>query len=237
MPFFYGFDSTFLFLVVPAMILALVAQHKVKSTFEKYSHIGNRRGLTGAEVAKQIMNSNGIYDVSVERIRGNLTDHYDPAHKVLRLSDDVYGSTSLSAIGVAAHETGHAIQHAHGYGPLWLRSAMAPITNISSRMAMPLIFIGLLLGGMRNFSFGYTLILVGIMLFGVAVLFSLVTLPVEFNASRRAVAILEDRGFLTGDEIGPARKVLQAAAMTYVAAAAVAIANLLRLFTIFARRD
>ncbi len=183
------------------------------------------------------MHRAGIYDVRIERIHGNLTDHYDPMHKVLRLSDPVYSSTSLAAIGVAAHETGHAVQHNVGYVPLSLRSAMVPLTNFSSRLAMPLIFLGILFGYNSGSSFGYTLIQGGIILFALAVLFSIVTLPVEFNASSRAVKMLGNYGILSTDELEPVKKVLGAAALTYVASAVSAILSLLRLILIFGRRD
>lgn len=220
-----------MFLVLIAFFFSMYAQTMVNSTFNKYSRTGNYRGYTGAEVAAKLLQASGIYDVSIERVGGSLTDHYDPSHKVLRLSDSVYNSTSLSAIGVAAHETGHAVQHQEGYAPLKLRSAMVPLTNISSRLAMPLILIGILLSSV---SYNANVIVqLGIILFGVAVLFSLITLPVEFDASNRAVSMLESEGILNSTEIEPVKSVLKAAAMTYVAAAAVAIANLLRLIAIF----
>ena len=237
MPMFYYFDWTYLVLVLPAIILAMAAQGKVSSTFNKYSRVPSRIGITGAEAARRIMELNGIYDVSIERVSGNLTDHYDPSKKVLRLSDSVYSSSSIAAIGVAAHETGHAIQHATGYAPLSLRSIMVPIANVGSTLAMPLILIGLI------FSFssrmGDSLINLGIIFFGLSVLFTIVTLPVEFNASRRAIKCLENSRILYDDEIIGARKVLSAAAMTYVASTAVALANFLRLIILFGgrRRD
>lgn len=224
-------------ILLPAMLLALYAQIKVNSTFQKYARVRNMKGYTGADVARELLRLSGIYDVQVEQVAGNLTDHYDPRSKVLRLSESVYNSSSISAVGVAAHETGHAIQHATGYGFLKLRSAMVPVTQIGSNLAMPMIFIGILLGGFTQYSFGYTLVQIGIVFFAVAVLFSLVTLPVEFNASNRAIVMLESNGFLGTQEIGSARKVLNAAALTYVAAAIVAIANLLRLLAIFGRRS
>ena len=226
---------SYMWVVLPAMILALYAQNKVSTTFNKYSKVSNRNGYTGADVARQLLSMSGINDVRVERIHGHLTDHYDPRAKVLRLSDSVYSSTSIAAIGVAAHETGHAIQHDTGYVFLGLRSAMVPITNISSKMAMPMIILGIILGGSR--SFGYTLIEIGILLFAVAVVFALVTLPVEFNASSRAITMLGGYNFLSQEELDPAKKVLSAAAMTYVASATVAIANLLRMILIFGRRN
>ena len=193
--------------------------------------------MTGAQAARRLMELNGIYDVSIERVSGNLTDHYDPSKKVLRLSDSVYSDTSVAAIGVAAHETGHAIQHARGYVPLTLRTVMVPLANLGSTLSMPLIFLGIL------FSFssvmGNSMINLGILLFGLSVVFTIITLPVEFNASRRAVACLGDSGILYDDEIGGVKKVLSAAAMTYVASTAVALANFLRLIIIFGgrRRD
>lgn len=237
MPMFFYFDWTYLVLVLPAIILAMVAQGKVSSTFNKYSRVPSRIGITGAEAARRIMEQNGIYDVSIERVSGNLTDHYDPSKKVLRLSDSVYSSSSIAAVGVAAHETGHAIQHARGYAPLSLRSLMVPLANIGSRLSMPLILLGLI------FSFssrmGDSLITLGIVLFGLSVVFTVITLPVEFNASKRAIACLGDSRILYEDEIEGAKKVLSAAAMTYVASTAVALANFLRLIVVFGgrRRD
>ena len=220
-------------LLLLAIALTIYAQTKIQSTYNRYSKVHNRRGYTGAQTATQLLMDAGIYDVRVERVAGNLTDHYDPTHKVLRLSEGVYDSDSIAALGVAAHETGHAIQHDVGYVPLTLRSIMVPVTNISSRLAMPLILIGLLFSS-RSYS---PLITLGILLFAVAVLFSFVTLPVEFNASKRALDLLESKNFLDSDEIVGARSVLSAAALTYVASAAVALAQLLRLMAIFGRRD
>ncbi len=230
------FDFRYFYVLLPAMILAVYAQSKVKSTFAKYSRVRSRSGLTGAEAAQRLLHAAGIYDVRIEGIRGSLTDHYDPSKKVLRLSESVYGSTSLSAIGVAAHETGHAVQHARGYVPLGLRSAMVPLTQIGSNLAMPLIVLGVLFGGTYGRS-GYGLIQLGIILFSLSVVFALVTLPVEFNASSRAVKMLAEYGILDNDEISPVRQVLSAAALTYVAAAASAVASLLRLILIFGRRN
>lgn len=233
--FYYNFQ--YIYLLIPAFILTLYAQSKVNSTFARYSKVRSTSGLTGAQAAQELMHRAGIYDVRIERVRGNLTDHYDPAHKVLRLSDSVYSSTSLAAIGVAAHETGHAVQHSVGYAPLGLRSAMVPLTNISSRLAMPLIFLGVIFGSSRGSDFGYMFIQGGIILFAMAVLFSIVTLPVEFNASARAVKMLGNYGILSTDELKPVKQVLSAAALTYVAAALSAIMSLLRLILIFGRRD
>jgi len=222
------YDWTIL-IVIPAAILSMVAQSKVSSTFQKYSKIRNTRGYTGADVARMLLDNAGITDVTVEAIRGNLTDHYDPSNKVLRLSDPVYGSSSIAALGVAAHETGHAIQHNKSYLPLSIRTAIYPIVNISSKLSNPLIMIGLLFG---CFSRSWIILEIGIILFAAVVLFQIITLPVEFNASRRAINLLEEYNFLNNDEIEPAKKVLGAAAMTYVAAAAVAISNLIRLILI-----
>lgn len=230
------FNFQYLYLLFPAMILAMYAQSKVKSTFNKYSRVGNSYGLTGAEVAERLLRIAGINDVSVERIGGNLTDHYDPGHKVLRLSESVYSSQSLAAIGVAAHETGHAVQHATGYAALGIRSALVPVTNIGSKLSMPMIFIGVLLGSQAGSDMGYMLVQLGIAFFSLAVVFALVTLPVELNASARAVEMLDANGILSSSELAPVKKVLSAAALTYVASAAVAIAQLLRLLLLFGRR-
>ena len=227
-------DWTYIVLVMPALILAMAAQGKVSSTFNKYSRVQSHIGITGAEAARRIMEQNGIYDVSIERVSGNLTDHYDPSRKVLRLSDSVYSSSSIAAIGVAALETGHAIQHARNYAPLSLRSLMVPLANIGSRLSMPLILIGLLFSFAS--SMGNTLITLGIIFFGLSVVFTIITLPVEFNASRRAIACLDESRILYSDEIDGAKKVLSAAAMTYVASTVVALANLLRLIVVFGNR-
>lgn len=214
-------------LLIPAFIFALIAQFKVKSTFNKYSKTSNRQGLTGADVAKQLLNISGITDVRVETIRGSLTDHYDPRNKVLRLSESVYGSTSIAAIGVAAHETGHAVQHNVGYSPLSIRNSILPVVSLGSNMAMPLIIIGLLLSS-GDGSLGMTLLNIGVIMFSLVVAFQLITLPVEFNASKRAIEMIERNNFLNDEEVYGAKKMLSAAALTYVAAAAVAIAQLLR---------
>lgn len=224
MPFYMYYDPTYI-LVLIGVVLSLLASAKVKGTFSRYSNYRNSRGMTGAEAARQVLQSAGIRDVQIERIAGNLTDHYDPRSKVLRLSDTVYGSTSVAAVGVAAHECGHAIQHAHGYGPLKFRSVLVPVANFGSKIAWPLILIGLLI----NSKSSMLLIEAGIIAFSLAVLFQLVTLPVEFNASGRAIRILADSGMMYGEEIKAARKVLNAAALTYVAAAASGILQLLRL--------
>lgn len=232
----YGFDGWFLIVILMAVV-CMIAQGNVTSTFNRYSKVANSRGYTGADVAKMLLQQNGIYDVSVEHIKGSLTDHYDPAKKVLRLSDAVYNSRSVAALGVAAHETGHAVQHAKGYAPLALRSAIFPVVSFSSKIAMPLFIIGLLIGSLIN---TYTLALVGAILFAVVVAFQIITLPVEFNASSRALRMLEDYNYLDTGEVAGARKVLSAAAMTYVAAAAASLVQLLRLLAIIGvgrRRD
>lgn len=224
MPFYMYYDPTY-FLVLIGVVLSLLASAKVKSTFAKYSNYRNSRGMTGAQAAQQVLQGAGIHDVRIEHIAGNLTDHYDPRSKVLRLSDTVYGSTSVAAVGVAAHECGHAIQHAHGYGPLKFRSILVPAANFGSKIAWPLILIGLLMNSRSSM----WLIEAGIIAFSLAVLFQLVTLPVEFNASGRAIRILADSGMMYGEEIAAAKKVLNAAALTYVASAASGILQLLRL--------
>lgn len=221
-------DPTFVILI-PALLLSMYAQFKVSSTFARFSETRNRRGVTGAAVAQQLLEANGIRDVNVEHVRGNLTDHYDPRTKTVRLSDSVYNSTSLAALGVAAHEVGHAVQHDTQYTPLAFRSAIVPVANIGQRIAWPLIFVGAFLAIAD-------LILVGIVLFSLAVLFQIVTLPVEFNASSRATEMLVDNRIIDQDEVGAAKKVLSAAALTYVAAAIVAVAQLLRFLLIFSRR-
>ncbi len=218
------FDPTY-FLVLIGVVLSLLASGKVKSTFARYSQMRNSRGLTGAQAAEQVLHTAGIYDVRIEQVRGNLTDHYDPRSKVLRLSDSVYGQTSVAAVGVAAHECGHAIQHARGYAPLKLRSTLVPVANFGSKLAWPLIIFGLFISGESS----RILINAGIIAFLGAVLFQLITLPVEFNASNRAIRMIADSGMMYGEEIKGAKKVLSAAALTYVASAATAILQLLRI--------
>ncbi|WP_343209986.1 zinc metallopeptidase [Anaerolentibacter hominis] len=232
MPFFYYLDPTYI-LVIIAMVLSLVASARVNSAFSKYSRVMAAGGLTGAEAAQRLLHSAGIYDVAVISVSGNLTDHYNPAKKTLALSESVYGSRSVAAIGVAAHECGHAMQHAHGYAPLKIRTAIVPVVNVATTISWPMIFLGVIMG------FSQTLITMGIILFSASVLFQLITLPVEFNASRRALIALEDGGILYGDEVKQSGKVLKAAALTYVAAAAGSILQLLRLLILFGgrRRD
>lgn len=224
-----GLYMAAILLVLVAAIFAMYAQHKVNSTYKKYSKVANRRGLKGADVARQLLYNAGITDVSVEHISGNLTDHYDPKAKVIRLSDAVFNSNSVAALGVAAHETGHAIQDNVGYVPLKMRSGIFPAVNFSNKLAMPLIMIGLILGA---FSANYTIALAGAILYAVVVAFQLITLPVEFNASSRALKNLNQYGYLDSDEMPGARRVLVAAALTYVAAAAAALATLLRFLVI-----
>lgn len=227
--YYYGFDYTYLVFVLPALLIALVAQIKVKTTFHKYAKVMNARGLSGAEVAAKILSSNGVLDVAVQRVSGNLTDHFDPTARVIRLSQSVYDSHSVAAVGVAAHEAGHALQYAENYFPIRLRAAIIPVTKVGSALSWPLIILGLV------FSFGL-LVNLGIILFSVVTLFQLVTLPVEFNASRRALNILQQQGILAPEELGGARKVLTAAAMTYVAALLVSVMQLLRLIALFSNR-
>jgi uncharacterized protein len=226
---FLPFDWTFL-LLIPAMIFAMWAQFKVKSTFEKYSRVRAGNGLTGLEMARQIMRRNGVTDVEVEPVGGMLSDHYDPRVKKVRLSEPNYAGGSISSIAVAAHEVGHVLQHHHGYFPLVIRSGMAPVVGIASTAAMPLFFIGLLIG--PRMPFAATLMDLGILFFAGAVLFHLVTLPVEFDASNRALAQLTESGAVRPDEVQGAKKVLDAAALTYVAAAAVAALQLVRLLVL-----
>ncbi len=235
MPFYYyGFDWTYLVLVLPCLIFAMIASSNVSSTFQKYSRQRSYRNITGADAAQRVLHANGVHGVRIERISGNLTDHFDPRTNVIRLSDSVYASTSTAAIGVACHEAGHAVQYAVDYSPMKLRAAIIPVTNIGSRLAMPLILVGLLLGSLGELSTLF--IYLGIAAFGLSFVFQMVTLPVEFNASRRALSTIETSGILTEEEQRGARKVLTAAAMTYVAATATALAQLLRLMVIFGRR-
>lgn len=228
-PFFY--DWTYI-LLIPALILSMWAQFRVSSTFSRFSKVRASSGMTATQMAEQLLHAEGVYDVSVERTRGNLTDHYDPRNMVLRLSDSTANSTSVAALGVAAHEAGHVLQHRDGYAPLMLRTAAVPVVNIGSNLSWPLFLVGLI------FSWE-PLLYAGIALFALAVLFALITLPVEFNASKRALAALETNGYLQpGEEMRGAKKVLSAAAMTYVASAFMAIMQLLRLLAIAgSRRD
>lgn len=226
---YWFWDSTYILVLIGAVI-TMIASWNVSRTFNKFSRTPNMRGLTAENVAATILRLSGITDVRIERVSGRLSDHYDPTHKVLRLSDSVYGQTSVAALGVAAHECGHAIQHNTHYAPLKLRSLSVPIANIGSTLSWPLIVLGIVLGftGLAQ---------VGVILFSFVVLFQLITLPVEFNASRRAMAVLESANLLQGDELSGARKVLSAAAMTYVAAVASSLLQLLRLVLLTRRRD
>ncbi|HCA68920.1 MAG TPA: peptidase [Lachnospiraceae bacterium] len=225
-PFYYYMDPTYI-LVIIGLLLSMGASIKVKSTFARYARVRSMSGMTGAEAAERILHSSGIYDVSVQRVSGQLSDHYDPRTKVLRLSDSVYGEASVAAIGVAAHECGHAIQHDKAYIPLKVRAAFVPVANFGASLSIPLILIGVI------FARSQFLINLGIWLFALAVIFQLITLPVEFNASRRAVARLGETGILYGDEIKATKKVLGAAALTYVAGTAASLLQLLRLILLF----
>lgn len=228
MPYFY-FDYYYLILVVPALLLAIWAQVQVKTTYRKYSRVPNSRGMTGAYAAQAVLNFYGITDVRIERVSGNLTDHYDPRSKVIRLSDGIYNSSTVAAIGIACHEAGHAAQHAENYAPIKIRNAIIPVCNIGSTIGIPLALIGWI------FSFSI-LIYVGLGLYAAVFIFQVATLPVEFNASRRAIKVIDETQLLRDDEIGGAKKVLAAAAMTYVASMMVSLANLLRLLLRFSNR-
>jgi len=227
----FFFDPTFI-LLIPALILAFYAQSKVKSTFSRYSQVRSSRGYTGEQVARQLLDMRGLGDVKVEVTKGALTDHYDPRSRKLALSETVYDSASVAALGVAAHETGHALQHADAYGPLMLRTNLVPVANFGSMLAFPLFIIGFLFAN----SVGW-LMDVGIIIFSGAVVFSLLTLPVEFNASARALALLRQGGYLNDQELPHARAVLNAAAWTYVAAATMAVSQLIRLLILRSSRD
>jgi len=229
---FYGFDIYYFIFIVPALLFSLLAQYKVNSTYTKYSKIGSARKLTGSQAARLILDMNGLGHVAIERVSGSLTDHFDPKTNVVRLSDSVYNNYSIAAVGVAAHECGHAVQHAQGYSPMKLRAAIIPLTNFGSTISIPLILIGFFLTL-------DSLVVIGILLFSTVALFQLVTLPVEFNASNRAMAVLEQQGMLSAEELKGTKKVLSAAAMTYVAALFASLAQLLRLIMVFGgrRRD
>ena len=236
MPYYYGygFDWTYIVLVLPCILLSLWASSNVNSTFKKYSKQFSSRRLTGAEAAQRVLSANGVRGVRIDRVSGNLTDHYDPKTNVIRLSDSVYSSTYTAAIGVACHEAGHAVQYAENYAPIKLRAAIIPLTNFGSRIAMPLILAGILLTALGSFS--DTLVYLGIAAFGMSLVFQIITLPVEFNASRRAMEAISSGNLLTDEEQRGARKTLTAAALTYVAATAVALAQLLRLMMLFGNR-
>lgn len=225
---FFYFDPTW-WLIIAGMILCLIASGNVSATYGRYSKVNNVRGISASEAAERILKGASIYEVRIERIEGNLTDHYDPKNKVVRLSERVYYSTSVAAIGVAAHECGHVIQHYGGYFPIRVRNAIVPVVNFSSKLSWPLILVGILFG-LTN------LVDIGIVLFSLALVFQIVTLPVEFNASKRAIQIIRDDGILQGDEVTGARKVLNAAALTYVAGTIATALQVLRLFLLFGRR-
>ena len=234
MPYYYGFDWTYLVLVLPCVLLSLWASSNVNSTFKKYAKQLSSRRITGADAAQRVLSANGVRGVRIERVSGNLTDHFDPRTNVIRLSDSVYDNTSTAAIGVACHEAGHAVQYAVGYGPIKLRAAIIPITNFGSKLAMPLILAGFLFSGLGELS--YVIVDIGLACFGLSFLFQMVTLPVEFNASRRALVAIDEGNLLTEEEFKGAKKTLSAAAMTYVAATAVALAQLLRMIALFGGR-
>ena len=232
--YFYGFDWTYLVMVLPVLILSLVASARVNNTFKRYAGQISVRRITGAQAAQRVLTANGVTGVRIERIAGNLTDHFDPKSNVIRLSDQVYDSPSTAAIGVACHEAGHAVQYANNYGPIKLRAAIIPVTNIGSKLAMPLILIGILITSFGNFS--TILIYLGIACFSLSLIFQLVTLPVEFNASRRAMQAIDEANILTEEEQHGAKKTLNAAAMTYVVATLAAFTQLLRLVLLFGGR-
>jgi Zn-dependent membrane protease YugP len=228
---YYGFDPTVIYLV-PAIVLAVYAEYKVNKNFKHYGQVKNIKGYTGSDVARQLLMLSGIRDVDINQIGGHLSDNYDPRKKTLNLSKDVFNSSSIAALGIAAHETGHAIQDQNDYFPLVLRNSILPLVSFSSKLSMPLIFIGLFLSGSNML-----LLKIGIILFGIVVMFQIITLPVEFNASRRAVNLLIENNFLSSEEVPGVKKVLRAAALTYIAATASAIANLIRYLAILNNRD
>ena len=227
----YYYDPTFLILI-PAMILTFIAQSKVNSAYRRYAQVRNGKGITGAQAARIILDNNGLRDVRVEMIRGQLTDHYDPRKRVLRLSNRVYNEPSVASVAIASHEVGHALQHAEGYGLLKFRNAIVPVVNFTSRLSWPLMLIGLIIASNGNYQNGYLIMDIGILFFAFVVLFHGVTLPVELNASNRALTQMEEYGIIYNEERRDAKKVLSAAAMTYLAALATAVANLIRLLAI-----
>lgn len=229
-------DIYYLIFVVPALLLSVFAQFKVKSSFNKYSKVVSKKNITGSQAAAYLLKVNGITDVKIQRVSGNLTDHYSPTEKILRLSDSVYDKTSIAAVGVAAHETGHAIQHATKYGPLGLRSTLVPVANIGSQFGPILAIAGLAFSSSLGGSIGTMIVNLGLLLFAASVLFYLVTLPVEFNASNKALKILKSSNSLDEEELKGVKKVLSAAALTYVASALTAVGNFLRIFMITRNR-
>lgn len=226
---FYPYDPTFM-LLIPAMILAIYAQWKVQATYAHMSEVHSRKGFSGAEAGRKLLDDNGLAGVGIEQIPGNLTDNYDPRDRTLHLSEGVHNSDSIAALGIVAHEVGHAVQDAKAYAPLKVRSGLVPVANIGSQLSIPLFFLGLILGSPR-------LMDIGIIFFSVAVVFTIITLPVEFNASKRAIAMLSGGGYMTKDELPLAKKVLDAAALTYVAATAMAVLNLIRLLALRGSRE
>lgn len=238
--FFYGIDWTYIILVVPTLIFTLWASAHVRNTFQKFSKVRNSRGLTGAQAAYAVLRANGITDVRIERIAGDLTDHYDPKTNVIRLSDSVYDAPTPAAVGVAAHEAGHAVQYAQNYLPVKIRSAIVNVTNIGSKLSLPLVIIGILMMTIRSLArfsqFFYYIAVSGVLLYGLCVVFQLVTLPTEFNASRRALRAIDGGNLLDDTDRASAKKVLSAAALTYVAALATSLAQFLRLFLMVNRR-
>lgn len=233
MPFFYGFDWTYLVFILPCIIITLICQANVSSTFSKYSKIRNSKNMTGAQAAEYVLRQNGVTGVTIEHVSGNLSDHFDPRTNTIRLSDNVYNNSSVAAVGVAAHEAGHAVQHAENYLPNRIRGAILPLANMGSKLSWIFIILGLCFSQKVGFTFLY----LGIILFSLSVLFTIATLPVEFNASKRALQTIKDGNLLYGDEYSGAKRTLQAAAMTYVAAALTAIMQLLRLIFIARRKN
>ncbi len=231
--FFYGFDMTYLILIVPCIILSAICQANVSYAFSKYSQIPNSRNMTGAQAAEYVLRQNGVTGVRIEHISGNLTDHFDPKTNIIRLSDNVYSATSVAAIGVASHEAGHAVQHAQNYLPNKIRSAILPLANIGSRTSWGLIILGLIFSS----RIGFTLLYIGIALFAFSVIFTVATLPVEFNASNRALKCIKETNLLNSNEYIGAKRTLQAAAMTYVASALTSIMQLVRLLVIAKNRN
>ena len=240
MPFFFYYDWSYLILLLPALIFSLWASGRVNTTFRKYSQMHTRLGMTGADAARAVLLANGVSGVRIEAVPGNLSDHYDPKSNVIRLSESVYGVSTPAAVGVAAHEAGHAVQYAQNYAPIKIRAAIVKATNIGSKLSMPLILIGILcmaLPSLAAFSeFFYYVAVFGVLCFGMCVVFQLITLPTEYNASRRALRAIEDSALLTDEERSGAKKVLSAAALTYVAALAVSLTQFLRLLMIVGRR-
>lgn len=230
--FFYGFDWTYFVFILPCVIITLICQLRISSAYSRYSQIQNSRYMTGAQAAEYVLRTNGVTGVRIEQIAGHMTDHFDPRTNTIRLSDGVFNSTSIAAVGIAAHEAGHAVQHAEGYLPNKIRGAVVPLANIGSKLS----WIFILLGCFLSAKVGYTFLYIGIVLFSLSVLFTIVTLPVEFNASSRALKVIKEGNLLVGEEYQGAKSTLQAAAMTYVAAALTAVLQLVRLFVLARRR-